>query len=335
MALQLSVLKFPDADRIKAEISKHLSTTSPQGWVLLKYSAPTTVVLQEASDGRVPEFLSLLQDDQVQYVLIRLPGDTLKDILITWVGPKVGKIERGKKSEHIGDIMKVLQPSHVQLTAFTKRGFTEDKVRELSDPSSGTHVLKADDDTEQVHTLQADQLHKKSIEEKKQTVVQQKEQERQKVVASVVTGEMEKLAAVSVIDRKHIDTELAFLLDKNNLKGWILLRYQIANTIAFQASGRGSVDEALPLLEDNTIQYLLLRIPASSESVPKDVFIQWIGPKVSKIQQAKTTEHLADLKTILRPAHVEITAFTKQGFTEEKVRALADPTAGTHIIRAD
>jgi len=54
----------------------------------------------------------------------------------------VSKIEQGKKSEHLADLKSVLGPAHSGMIAFTKKNFTETKIRELADPSSGTHILK-------------------------------------------------------------------------------------------------------------------------------------------------------------------------------------------------
>jgi len=54
----------------------------------------------------------------------------------------VSKIEQAKKTEHQADAQQVLSPSHASLTIYTKNGFNEAKIRELSSPTAGTHILK-------------------------------------------------------------------------------------------------------------------------------------------------------------------------------------------------
>jgi len=136
-----------------------------------------------------------------------------------------------------------------------------------------------------------------------------------------------------VINPEQIRSSVSTLLERNTEKGWVLLRYSGSNQISLQGVGFGGVSELVAQLEDNQIQYGLVRLPP--DPLQKDVFIQWVGPKVSKIEQGKKSEHLADLKKLLGPAHVELTALTKQNFNENKVRELSDPSSGTHILKAN
>jgi hypothetical protein len=62
--------------------------------------------------GDVEELKPHLEDNQIQYALVRLGGIqhkgslkvTTRDIFITWIGPAVGIIEKGKKTAYLGDV---------------------------------------------------------------------------------------------------------------------------------------------------------------------------------------------------------------------------------------
>eukprot|EP01097_Dermamoeba_algensis_P001612 TRINITY_DN1604_c0_g1_i1.p1 TRINITY_DN1604_c0_g1~~TRINITY_DN1604_c0_g1_i1.p1 ORF type:complete len:363 (+),score=118.95 TRINITY_DN1604_c0_g1_i1:36-1091(+) len=349
MSLKLSVVTFVDADKVQAAVNEVLHSSNNGGYVLVRYSSPTNITFQSSSKEPAESLLPLLQDNEIQYALVRLRPDeegVKKDVLITWVGPKVGKIERGKKSEHLADVQSVLGPTHVQLTALTKQGFHENKLRELAHPASGTHVLKpADEETDRATfqaTIEADEKSRKEKEERIKRENEEKakaHQQQSSQPKSPVAGPAVKLSAISCVELEHVQSVVAQLLHKSTLSGFVVLRYVNKDTVTLQASQlTGGVAELLPLLEDNQVQYVLLRLkpnPHQATEVSKDVFINWMGPKVSKIEQGKKTEHLGDAKEILKPHHAQVTCLTKNGFTDDKIRALADPTAGSHVLKAD
>jgi len=184
MSVKLTVLTFTDFDKVKSEVGRIFTATSTSGCVLVRYTSGTYISLQSSStQTNIPNLVSQLDDTQVQYALIRLLGPEMisKDIFLTWVGPKVGKIERGKKSEHLGDVKSVLCPSHVELVALTKQNFTASRLWELSDPSAGSHVLKPMDETEerttQQQTIEADSAIRKANEQKLKQQTEEKKTE--------------------------------------------------------------------------------------------------------------------------------------------------------------
>jgi len=228
-----------------------------------------------------------------------------------------------------------LGPSHVELIALTKQNFTASKLWELADPSAGSHVLKPMDENEerasQQQTIEADVAIRKANEQK---LKQQTEEKKQRIESTAVgssNAPTEKLVVVTVVNPEKIRSSVSTLLERNTEKGWVLLRYSGPNQISLQGVGFGGVSELVAQLEDNQIQYGLIRLPP--DPLQKDIFMQWVGPKVSKIEQGKKSEHLADLKKLLGPAHAELTALTKKNFNEAKVRELSDPSSGTHILK--
>ena len=56
--------------------------------------------------GDVEDLKLQLEDDEIQYGLVRLggiQGTGTRDVFICWIGPRVGIIEKGKKSALLGD----------------------------------------------------------------------------------------------------------------------------------------------------------------------------------------------------------------------------------------
>jgi hypothetical protein len=339
MATKLNVVTIKNLESIKSEVSRIFTPTATDGWILVRYTEPTTLELQAVSSGPVEELVQHLDESQVQYALIRLPANhegICKDVFLTWAGPKVCKIERGKKSEHNADVKSVLGPSHVDLTALTKQRFSSQTLAALADPAAGSHVLKPlESEEERVvfqATVDADVRAHHESSEKQKSLAAEKIAKKTTELKSTPTDDSEKLTVVTLVGAEAIRKAVAILLDRATPRGWLIVGYVgTTNNIELVAYGFGGIDEFLGHLKDDQMQYLLLRLPA--DPVTKDIFINWVGPKVSKIQQGKKSEHHGDLKSVLGPVHGDLTVLTKIGFNDQKIRELADPSSGTHILK--
>jgi hypothetical protein len=98
-------------------------------WLLLNYVGFTTVHFTAGGSDSVEELRPHLQDDQIQYALVRLPvpgktgRDGIRDVFVTFIGPGVGIIEKGKKTAHLGDVQALLQPFHKDVSVTNPHRF--------------------------------------------------------------------------------------------------------------------------------------------------------------------------------------------------------------------
>eukprot|EP01121_Diplochlamys_sp_Union-15-3_P006149 TRINITY_DN1665_c0_g1_i1.p1 TRINITY_DN1665_c0_g1~~TRINITY_DN1665_c0_g1_i1.p1 ORF type:complete len:141 (+),score=20.31 TRINITY_DN1665_c0_g1_i1:90-512(+) len=134
-----------DSGSIKAAKNEIFREGNRSGWILLGYEG-NTIKLTNKGAGKPEEIASLLRDDQVQYMLVRIPDQkdehpTIRDVFIAWTGPKVKIIERGKKKTHVGEVEALLQPVHASLTATNSKNFNEHVIRDKSSALSGSHVI--------------------------------------------------------------------------------------------------------------------------------------------------------------------------------------------------
>lgn len=143
--LIVGLLTYVDIDKVKEELAMALRPEVTFSWVLVGYSGPTNVSFVASGTKSVDELAEHLKDDQVQYALLRLPTPTaatkMRDIFIKWYGPGVKLMEKGKKQAHIGDIKRILQPFHQELTATGKKNFNAHKIIEHTD-IGGSHELE-------------------------------------------------------------------------------------------------------------------------------------------------------------------------------------------------
>ncbi|KAM9993801.1 hypothetical protein ACTFIZ_011779 [Dictyostelium cf. discoideum] len=116
---------------------------SVSGWVLLNYVGPSTVHYVSGGED-FSEIADKLEDDQIQYGLARIGDIRERDVFFCWIGPGVGIIEKGKKTDFLGDAQQYLQPlsPDTSITVLNKSHFTRDNVVDRSNPSSGSHVIE-------------------------------------------------------------------------------------------------------------------------------------------------------------------------------------------------
>jgi hypothetical protein len=82
--------------------------------VLVGYENDATLVLQGKGTGGPEEVRDHLQDDKVQYFIVRVffPKDnaeTTRDVFCHWTGPKVARVAAARKATHAGVVQSVLK----------------------------------------------------------------------------------------------------------------------------------------------------------------------------------------------------------------------------------
>lgn len=150
----VGVAKWSNPKEVEELIAKVLHPGSFSGWILCGYQDDNcTLEIHAHGEGGVNQFVPLLEDDQWQYILVRIQdtsknikmgGETKKttrDVFITWQGPSVSILQRGKFNEHRNTIRSVMKPSHADLIATGKKNFTEQEVQNKSAPLSGSHEI--------------------------------------------------------------------------------------------------------------------------------------------------------------------------------------------------
>jgi serine/threonine protein kinase len=144
---KLATLAFDNPDAFYTAIENFHSPDFKSGWICLGYKNDKTLVYQ-AMGNTADELAKQLADNQVQYSLIRVVIEegmkkttTYRDVFIMWTGPSVGAVQAGRKKSHVGEVKKIVEPFHAELTAVSRESFTLENIIAKSDPLSGSHVI--------------------------------------------------------------------------------------------------------------------------------------------------------------------------------------------------
>ncbi|XP_037027533.1 uncharacterized protein LOC119068161 [Bradysia coprophila] len=144
-----AILRLDNESELREAQAALFNVNSESGWLLLNYVGPSTVHFAAGGEGGAEDVVAHLEDDQIQYILIREGGiqekgtskTTIRDVFIAWIGPNVGFIEKGKKTAFLGDAESMLQPFHASITALNRDNFNDENIIDRSHPLSGSHVI--------------------------------------------------------------------------------------------------------------------------------------------------------------------------------------------------
>lgn len=92
------------------------------------------------------------------------------------------------------------------------------------------------------------------------------------------------------------------------------------NKLALAAKGTGGLEEVIPHLEDDKVQYAYVRVEYANDAESKRIkfaLIVWIGQNVKPLRRGRVLSESADVKKILSHYSIQVDASSK-GDLEEK-----------------
>jgi len=114
-----------------AEISNLRGSTN---WVLLGYTNNTTLQVAGKGSGGVGELVHLLQDDGVNYGLVRVTftaddeTERTKFIFFAWAGANSSVLKRGKISVHKASVKTIFKDFAVEFQTDSREDLTEESL---------------------------------------------------------------------------------------------------------------------------------------------------------------------------------------------------------------
>ncbi|KAH8908275.1 actin depolymerizing protein [Coniochaeta sp. PMI_546] len=109
--------------------------------------------------------------------------------------------------------------------------------------------------------------------------------------------------------------------DKDDTK-WLLIadHPSARNKLALSAKGTGGLEEVIPKLEDDEVQYAYVRVEYANDAESKRIkfaLIVWIGQNVKPLRRGRVLSESGDVKKILSHYSIQVDASSK-GDLEEK-----------------
>ena len=120
-----------------------------------------------------------------------------------------------------------------------------------------------------------------------------------------------------------IKKSLAKVISDHEKTNWFSITYADGSTDKFNlfSVGVGGLPELRESLTDTFQGYAYLKYTDPSGKGPSQfVLIQYVGEKCTALQKARVIVHNDDVLSVLKPANIEIYAFSKDDITQEKIQ---------------
>jgi hypothetical protein len=96
------------------------------------------------------------------------------------------------------------------------------------------------------------------------------------------------------------------------------------NKLVLAGSGSGGLEEVMPLLEDDKVQYVYTRVEYANDAESKRIkfaLIVWIGQNVKPLRRGRVLSESADVKKVLSHYSVQVDASSKGDLEQDDIVA--------------
>jgi len=113
-------------------------------WCVFAYQGAKKIVLYATGQGGWDEFTATLKDDVCQFGFVRvMTGDEeskrAKFVFVSWVGQKVGSLQRAKVSVHKANIKQIVRDYAAEIHAEDRADLEESKVMAIVVKAGGAN----------------------------------------------------------------------------------------------------------------------------------------------------------------------------------------------------
>jgi hypothetical protein len=311
-------------------------------FVVLGYSNPNTLTVLAEGEGGLNEASASFPDDDCRYVLLKKEhkveiSKTVKFAFVDWTPVGMKPMRKATISTHKGQVKEIMKPFHVDLVASDKSELSDDLILEKIGMSSGTSSFVTDkkatslprkEDPKQASYTPP--TGKAGFTPMSQRLSKSGESEiKQPMKASV--------QQITFNDEASFKAALKAVRDDKQETNWVLGSYQGKNAVSFIGSGSGGVSELVTKLEDENINFGVIRV---SENIDKSkttkfVYIYWVPEAVKIMKKAEASARKGAIDAIFAPYHVDLTIQTKDELSDQIIMDKVSSASGSksHIVQ--
>ena len=121
------------------------SDLTPETWLVFGYEGKAKIVCKEVGEGSPYAAIDSMDDAEVSFALLRVTGTrdqeskTVKFVFISYTGPGVGGMARGRVNGHKGDVKELIGQSHVDISTDDRDDMTEEVITQKLKKASGAN----------------------------------------------------------------------------------------------------------------------------------------------------------------------------------------------------
>jgi len=322
----------------KALASARSEAKGPLCWVVIGYSNPTTLAVIAEGEGGLTEASANFPNDEACYCLLRKDlkvemAKTVKFAFVDWTPLGMKPLRKALISTHKGQVMTMMKPFHVNHSASDKGDLDERMIEAMIAANAGTaiHVTEKREnkskETPKPEPVAVTPAPKKNITPIGAQRVSISSNESKTNPALKAAGS----TTIGFLDEESFRQAMRTFRNDKESQDWILVSYAKKDTLSLIGTGSGGVDELLTRVEDDNVNFGLVRVIdiIDKSRTVKFAYIKWQPDSVKPMKKAEIGTRKGAIDAIFAPYHVDIHVSQKKDVNQGIIMNLVMAASGS------
>jgi hypothetical protein len=294
--------------------------------LVLGYADKSSLNVVSEGKGSLEECKPHLPSNECRYLLIKKDikvemAKTVKFALIDWTPQGIPPLKRALLTTHKGQLKELLGAVHVTMPADNEKDLDEAALLAKIGDSAGTSskITEKSATVAQVEVKKGIRAGSGSVSSGGET----KTPAGPAKTPSIPTGS----GQMKFADEGAFKEAMKNVRDNTIAHTWMMARSVDKDTIGAIGSGQGAVEDLVSKLEDDNVNFILLRVTEQIDksTTVKFVFIKWQPENLAPMKKAGISVKKGDIEKVFTPFHVNLQISNK---AELNTKDIMDKVAG-------
>jgi len=248
-------------------------------------------------------------EDDCRYALLRVDhkvevAKTVKFVFVDWTPNKLKPMRKAQVGTHKQQVQIFLKPFHAHIEAAELSELDENLVMQKIGTASGTA-------SKVVATQQSHPVSHSGLAASQSTA-------RATSPSRVVADAKQEKLVIQFVDESKFQEAMGLVRNSKDIN-WLLASYTQKNTLALIGSGSGGLDELLSKLEEDNVDFGLIRVSITRDNHPETrfAFLKWQPDSIKPMKKAEINTRSSAISAIFSPFHCEFFISKKDEISEQ------------------
>jgi len=258
--------------------------------------------------GGITEAMKHFPEDDCRYALIRVNhkvevANTVKFVFVDWTPNKLKPIRKGQVGTHKQTVQNFLKPFHAHIEAAELSELDENMVMQKIGSASGT-----------ASKVVATQASHSTLSTAPSTA-------RSTSPSRPVAEAKQEKIQILFTDESQFHETMKSVRNSKDIN-WMLASYANKNTLSVIGSGSGGLTELLSKLEEDNVDFGLIRVSITRDNHPETRFayLKWQPDSIKPMKKAEINTKSSAISNIFSPFHCEFFISKKEEISEQSLQ---------------
>jgi len=277
------------------------------------------VVIAEEKGG-ITEAMKYFPEDDCRYALLRVNhkvevANTIKFVFVDWTPNGLKPMRKAQVGTHKAQVQNFLKPFHAHIEAAEKSELSEELVAQKIGMASGTAskiVATVHSSTTPSTATSA------SASASASTTVHHSGHFSSAATRAASPSREAKETKILFTDEAQFHDAVKTVKNSKDIN-WTLASYAKKDTLSLIGSGGGGLTELLTKLEEENVNFGLIRLSITRDNHPETrfVYLKWQPDSIKPMKKAEINTRSSSIAALFAPFHCDFHISKKEDISEQ------------------